>query len=152
MAREGHYRMYCSEACKSGAYRDRRREERQARQAEEEARRRRQERERQEEARRRRQERERQEEARRRRQERERQEEEGARSWREWGGGSATAEARRVLFELAGLTDDGRTTLKAAHRRALKQWHPDVCRSADSKRQYARLDRAVKTLEDAGLM
>ncbi|WP_138907320.1 J domain-containing protein [Streptomyces chryseus] len=150
-ARESHWRDYCSDACKQRAYRDRRREEaEQARRAWEEHQRWQQEEQRQ----RREQEQRRQEEERRRRQE-----EQARRSKGSTGAGqqrnagaeyrrpTTAAEARAVVFSLAGLRDDGTVTLKKAYREAFKRWHTDTNGTAEAKEMSKRLGEALALLQ-----
>ncbi|MFJ8166532.1 J domain-containing protein [Streptomyces sp. NPDC096136] len=61
-----------------------------------------------------------------------------------------TAEARRILFRLAGLADDGTVTLKTAHRRAAKSCHPDA--HPGREEDFKLLERAASILRDAGLL
>ncbi|WP_406517568.1 hypothetical protein [Streptomyces sp. NBC_00134] len=135
MARAGHWRDYCSAACKQAEYRARRRD---AQEAEEERRR--------------------QQEWRRRYEERARQ---SAGSSHSSSGGHAgsgghrrrstltVAEARAVLFRLAELVDDGTTTIKRAYRIAALKVHPDV--SGGEGEAFKLLDHAATLLRSAGL-
>lgn len=137
-ARDLHMRMYCSDACKAGAYRDRKRAERETyRRWQEDQQRQQRERERQ-------QERERQEQR-----ERQRRARSGPGGARAGGGAEATteAEARAVIYEAAGLVDDGTTTLRKAFRAAARRWHPDV---TGSEAKYRRVSQARDLLRRMG--
>ncbi|MFD8146100.1 hypothetical protein [Streptomyces sp. NPDC059708] len=147
-SREGQQRLYCSTACSQAAYRVRvaeakRREEERKERAREQRARRRQEK----------------------------------RDWEEWerrfreeyvyGGsrardssssagqdtgsstrGSTHGDARTLIFDLAGLADDGATTLTKAYRRAAMRLHPDVGGDVE---EFKRLEQAASVLKRAGL-
>ncbi|MER6603851.1 DnaJ domain-containing protein [Streptomyces parvus] len=140
-ARDLHTRMYCSDACKAGAYRDRKREEREAyRRWQEDQQRQQQQRERQ-------QERERQEQR-----ERQRRARSGSGGSRAGGGTKATTgtEARAVIYDAAGLVDDGTTSLRKAYRMAARRWHPDVNGSPEATRIFQQVEQAVALLRRMG--
>ncbi|MFD4021201.1 J domain-containing protein [Streptomyces sindenensis] len=135
-ARDLHMRMYCSDACKAGAYRDRKREERETyRRWQEDQQRQQRERERQEQR------------------ERQRRARSGPGGSRAGGGTKATteAEARAVIYEAAGLMDDGTTTLRKAFLAAARRWHPDTNGSAEAKAKFQQVEQAVALLRRMGV-
>ncbi|MEU7230022.1 hypothetical protein [Streptomyces chrestomyceticus] len=58
------------------------------------------------------------------------------------------AEARRLLFELAGLVDDGTVLLKKAYRRAVRLHHPDLNPGSDGE-SFKLLERVATRLRQA---
>ncbi|MFH8350237.1 J domain-containing protein [Streptomyces sp. NPDC018045] len=57
-------------------------------------------------------------------------------------------EARRIVFEIADMTDDGTApTLKAAYKVAARRHHPDL---GGSTQAFQRLEQARQVLKDAG--
>ncbi|MFD9850558.1 J domain-containing protein [Streptomyces parvus] len=126
-----HTRMYCSDACKAGAYRDRKREERETYRRWQEEQQRQREREREEQ----------------------RQRQRRAHSGGSRVGGTKTStetEARALIYDAAGIADDGTTPLLKAYRRAARRWHPDVNSSAEANAIFQRVEQAMALLRKMG--
>ncbi|MBH1939235.1 hypothetical protein I5Q34_34105 [Streptomyces sp. AV19] len=140
-------RLYCSSACKQGAYRERQRVTREQREREERFRREEWERAQRQRDRERR---ERQEREREQRRQRERASSGGGGGRYRSSGrrdGMTSSEARRVVFEMAGLVDDGTVTLKKAYRAAARRHHPDA--GGDSE-AFKYLEEAASVLRRRG--
>ncbi len=126
LMREGHFKQFCSDACKQRAYRERRRQEAEQRVWEEQARRRRQEQSYQDQWQ---------------EQQRAGRGRHGRTAW------TSAAEARELVFRLAELRDDGIVTLKRAYRVAARLWHPDVSTRPDAAATFKLLGEAYAAYE-----
>lgn len=72
-----------------------------------------------------------------------------AQSLRTWFKANDTPALRGSLYAVLGLdTEASDTELKKAHRRAAKQWHPDVCHEPDAEAQFRRIQSAYEILSD----
>jgi curved DNA-binding protein CbpA len=60
-------------------------------------------------------------------------------------------EARRTIFRIAELVDDGHRTVKSAYRTASRKLHPDTGASAAQEEQFKLLSLAKSVLEKAGM-
>ncbi|MEU1121835.1 MULTISPECIES: hypothetical protein [unclassified Streptomyces] len=129
-----HWRSYCSGACKQSAYRQRRREEKEAFEREQERRARQEQRRRQEEQSSR----------------KERRQESSGTNDGFFGRRSSpnSTEARATVFRMAGLVDDGSTTVRSAYRKAARKVHPDL---GGDVAAFKLLERAVALLKTLGL-
>ncbi len=57
--------------------------------------------------------------------------------------------AAPTLYAVLGIqTDVPGAALKKAYRRAVKQWHPDVCREPNAAEQFKRIQVAYETLRN----
>jgi DnaJ-class molecular chaperone len=63
----------------------------------------------------------------------------------------STGEARRTIFRIAGLADDGTISVKAAYRRASRLVHPDAGSTAEQAELFKLLSLAKSILDKAGL-
>jgi hypothetical protein len=63
----------------------------------------------------------------------------------------STSEARRTIFRIAGLADDGLTSAKKAYRSASRKLHPDQGSTAEQAELFKLLALAKSILEKAGL-
>jgi hypothetical protein len=63
----------------------------------------------------------------------------------------SASEARRTIFRIAELRDDGATSVKKAYRRAARILHPDQGATAAQEEQFRLLSLAKSVLEKAGL-
>jgi hypothetical protein len=63
----------------------------------------------------------------------------------------SSGEARRTIFRIAGLADDGLTSVKKAYRSASRKLHPDHGATQEEAELFKLLSLAKSILEKAGL-
>ena len=58
--------------------------------------------------------------------------------------------ANDTLYSKLGIPQVGATdeVIKKAHRRMVKQWHPDVCQESDAEERFKAIQRAYELLKD----
>lgn len=61
------------------------------------------------------------------------------------------AEARRTIFRIAGVADDGHRTVKSAYRTASRKLHPDTGATKEQEELFKLLSLAKTVLAKAGL-
>jgi len=54
-----------------------------------------------------------------------------------------------TLYGILGVAQKAKNTeIKSAYRRAARTWHPDICKEADAKEQFQRIQHAWEVLSD----